>query len=61
MKDIPTKAELLEENMALLKNAVKGWASRIQFIFANIDSIGSDAFNKEIDNIVGEMLSLSGD
>lgn len=57
---MPSKTELLEENIKLIKNTIEGWASRIQFIYANIDKIGSDLFNREIDIIVGEMLKLSG-
>lgn len=61
MIKIPTtKAELLEENMRLLKNAIKGWANRLDFL---IDNVIEEQEKQEVylASIIDEMKSFSGD
>lgn len=56
MVNLPkTKAELLEENIGLLKSAIKGWARRLLWIA----ELGGDPI--QIENIVSEMDQFSGD
>ena len=57
---MPTKAELLEENMKLLKNTIKGWANRLMFMFKNKDVMISEIM-QQISIIIDEMLAFSGD
>lgn len=54
-----TKAELLEENMKLLKIAIKGWANRLDFL---IDNVIEEQEEQEIylASIIDEMLAFSG-
>lgn len=52
---MPTKAELLEENMRLLKSAVKGWSHRLLYIA----ELGGDP--TQIESIVSEMIDFSGE
>jgi hypothetical protein len=63
-----TKAELLEENAMLIKNAVRGWAVRLEYITKIIEKCFSvyeeyDDYKNQpqlILNIVEEMRVFSG-
>lgn len=58
---MPSKAELLEENLKLIKLSINGWVNTLKFLFNNVDMLGSDSVMGGLDSIITEMDNFSGD
>lgn len=55
---MPSKAELLEENLRLIKNSIKGWANQIRLI--NSYSLNQDQMIVATMGLLEEMDNISG-